>query len=72
MPQPSPAQIAMLECPRRLAQAAAALARDSLEGLCDELVSRPATSTGADDIALIAVRTPRPGQGPGTATAEQR
>jgi serine phosphatase RsbU (regulator of sigma subunit) len=53
----------------RLRQHAAALAREPLDTLCDELLSGLA-ATSTDDVALIAVRVPPPGQGPATATAE--
>ncbi|HEV2636473.1 MAG TPA: PP2C family protein-serine/threonine phosphatase [Actinocrinis sp.] len=53
----------------RLRRHAAALAREPLETFCDELLSGLA-ATSTDDVALIAVRVPPPGQGPATATAE--
>jgi hypothetical protein len=53
----------------RLRQHAAALSRESLEFFCDELLAGLATAS-ADDVALIAVRIPPPGEGPATATAE--
>ena len=37
--------------------------------MCDGLLSGLATAARADDVALIAVRIPGPGQGPVTATA---
>jgi serine phosphatase RsbU (regulator of sigma subunit) len=53
----------------RLRQHAAALAREPLEFFCDELISGLAASS-VDDVALIAVRVPSPGEGPAAATAE--
>jgi serine phosphatase RsbU (regulator of sigma subunit) len=53
----------------RLRRHAAALAREPLETFCDELLSGLA-ATSTDDVALIAVRAPPPGQGPATATAD--
>jgi serine phosphatase RsbU (regulator of sigma subunit) len=53
----------------RLRQHAAALAREPVEVFCDEILSGLVT-TSADDVALIAVRIPPPGQGPATATVE--
>lgn len=53
----------------RLRQHAAALAREPLDTFCDELLHGLAAAS-TDDVALIAVRIPPPGQGPATATAD--
>lgn len=51
----------------RLRQHAAALAREPLEFFCDEVLAGLATAS-SDDVALIAVHIPAPGEGPATAT----
>jgi serine phosphatase RsbU (regulator of sigma subunit) len=53
----------------RLRQHASPLAREPLADLCEELLHSLAPD-GADDVALIAVRTPALHQGPATALAE--
>ena len=53
----------------RLRQHAAGLAMEPLESFCDELLSGLAP-TSADDVALIAVRVPAPGEGPAAATVD--
>ena len=53
----------------RLRQHAAPLARAPLDDLCEELL-RALAPDSTDDVALIAVRTPAPDQGPVTALAE--
>ena len=53
----------------RLRRHAATLAREPLEDLCGELL-RALAPDSADDVALIAVRTPTADQGPATALGE--
>ena len=53
----------------RLRQHASALSTEPVEFFCDELLAGLATAS-VDDVAIIAVRIPSPGEGPATATAE--
>lgn len=53
----------------RLRRHAGALAGEPLDVLCDALLNELGADS-TDDVALIAVRTPRAGTGPATATAE--